>query len=307
MTKMIIQPSKHASALGAASVVATFCAGMAMAQSVPSGPLPYGVYDPYGDFSDASAVQIEHLFLPWEDVFLPSLQEADTYAKDRDRDLLVTIEPWTSTRDERNSPRVLQDGIASGGYDDTMRAVCGALGQLDSDMTIRWAQEMDDASGQFIWAGWEPGTYVAAYQRMTNICREEAPRAKYMWSPLGYENMDEYYPGDEYVDTVGLSVFGLQSWEEDILGKTQSFEDILGPRYERALKYNKPIVVAELGFAGDEEYIAAWEETVRSAETMARFPELAAAVYFNQTEVYPWPDGYGMPNWRLREEEVVTN
>ncbi len=288
---------------GAACLVAT----AAVAQSVPTGPVPYGVYDPYGDYSDTTAIQIEHLFLPWEDVFLPSLQEADTYAKERDRTLLVTIEPWTWTRDERNSPRVLQEGIASGGYDQTMRTVCNALGQLDSDMTIRWAQEMDDSSGQFIWAGWQPQTYIDAYHRMTDICREEAPEAKFMWSPLGYENMDDYYPGDDYVDVVGLSVFGLQSWEEDILGQQQTFADILGPRYERALEYDKPIMVAELGFAGDPGYVGMWESEVRSAETAEKFPELEAVVYFSQTEVYPWPDGYGKPNWRSRQEDVLSN
>lgn len=286
-----------AAALG----LGTFAAALAFpvgaaAQTVPPGSLPFGIYDPYGDYADVQGVDIEHLFLPWEDVLLSSLAEADTYVKERGRSLLVTIEPWTWTRDERNLPSVLRRGISSGEYDPTMRAVCAALSTMDTPMVIRWAQEMDDFSGQFIWAGWEPADYISAYKRMMGICREEVPKAQIMWSPLGYDNMADYYPGDEFVDMVGLSVFGLQAWEEAVLGEARSFEDIFGPRYERALQFDKPIMVAELGFVGDAAYVESWEEAVRSLGE--KYPELKGVVYFGQKEVYPWPDGYGLPDWR---------
>ena len=109
--------------------------------------------------------------------------------------------------------------------------------------------------------------------------------------------MQAYYPGDDVVDVVGLSVFGLQPWEEATLGAAQEFRDVLGPRYERATAFGKPVVVAELGFSGDAAYVASWENAVRQLEDV--FPELVAVVYFNQREVYPWPDGFGLPDWRI--------
>jgi beta-mannanase len=287
----------------AAATLAAFAANPAATQTLPPGPLPFGVYDPYGEFSDVKGVAIEHLFLPWEDVFLPSLAEAETYTKARNRTVLVTIEPWTWSRDARNSPRILQQGIADGTYDNTMRTVCAALATIDVPMTIRWAQEMDDASGQFIWAGWTPQTYIDAYRQMITICRVAAPKAKFMWSPLGRETMAEYYPGDDYVDVVGLSVFSLQPWEQATLGGAQSFDDIFAPRYQRALQFGKPIMIAELGYVGDLAHVTEWDDAVRATAT--KYPELAATVYFNQQEVYPWPDGFGLPNWR-RTENVLN-
>jgi endoglucanase len=144
---------KRASSLGVVSSLCALAFGTAApAQTVPPGDLPFGVYDPNGDFSELEGVSIEHLFLPWEDVLLPSLFEAENYAKERGRTLLVTIEPWTWSRDDRHSPTVLREGIQNGTYDATMQNVCSALGQLDIPMTIRWAQEMEDPSGQFIWS-----------------------------------------------------------------------------------------------------------------------------------------------------------
>ena len=286
----------------AALTLAAFAPPM---QAAPPGELPFGVYDPYGTFTDDADVQIEHLFLPWEDLFIDSLPTADEYARDRGREVLVTIEPWTWTRSARNSPGVLTRGISAGEYDGNMAAICNVLGGFESDVTVRWAQEMEDFSGQFIWAKWEPETYVAAYQRMMDICKTQAPDIKMMWSPLGYEDLEEYYPGDEYVDVVGLSVFGLQPWEKQILGGEQSAADILGPRMERVRQFNKPVMVAELGFSGDADYVEAWENSIRFLGE--QFPELTAVVYFNQTEVYPWPDGFGLPDWRVDYRTIIQS
>lgn len=277
-------------------------AGMALSLrpspgSVPPGTIPFGAFDPGGDFSDETDFLIEHLFLPWEDVALSSLLEADRYAMARNRALLVTLEPWTWTRGARNSPDRLRAGIAAGDYDTTMRSICEVLAQLNSPLTLRWGHEMDHPRGQFIWAGWDPADYIAAYRRMTDIARDTVPGINLMWSPLGDAEMAQYYPGDDHVDLTGLTVFGLQAWDRAKYGRDRSFEEVLGPRYERAIAFGKPIVVAELGYSGDADYVAAWDAQVRSMATS--FPALVGVVYFNHAEVYDWPDGFGRPDWRV--------
>lgn len=274
-------------------------AGGGQAQS-PEGDVPFGVYDPDGDFSADQNVTIEHLFLPWEDVFLDSLNDADAYALERNRALLVTVEPWTWSRSERNSARYLRNGIFSGAYDPNMQAICQILGTLRSPVTLRFMHEMDDLTGQFIWSGWDPEEYVAAYRRMVDVCKVDAPNITLMWSPLGNENMSAYYPGDNYADLVGLTVFGLQAWDQAKFNKDQTFDDIFAPRYARAAAFGKPVVVAELGYVGREGYVTDWASTVRV--TKAEYPSLVGVVYFNFPEVYPWPEGFGMPDWRVKNQ-----
>ncbi|MBL3607348.1 glycoside hydrolase family 26 protein [Rhodovulum sulfidophilum] len=301
----IAAPSLVAPRLAALSLAALSLATAAPAEPVeaPPGEMPFGVYDPDGAFADDPEVSIEHLFLPWEDVYLPSLIDADAYARARGRSVLATIEPWTWNRSERNTPDMLQEGIASGDYDRYMASICAVLNLFESPVTVRWAQEMEDDSGQFIWAGWDPATYKAAYRRMVDICRETAPEVAYMWSPLGEEGLEAYYPGDDYVDIVGLSVFGLQPWETAILGEEQSFRSILAPRYARVAAFGKPVVVAELGYSGQEDYVAKWTSEVR--QIFPEFPNLVAVIYFNQIEVYPWPDGYGLPDWKVGDRIIA--
>lgn len=263
----------------------------------------FGAYDPNGDFSDEANSKIEHLFLPWEDVDLSSLAVADQYALKRGRTLLITVEPWSWSVDWRSTSKELLEGILAGRYDRNMAAVCAKAATLKSSVTIRWAQEMDETDNQFTWAHWKPTEYTAAYRRMVRVCREHITSAKYMWSPKGNSGLAAFYPGSDVVDVIGLSVFGLQQYDQDKFGGERTFSQALAPGYRQVEAFGKPVVVAELGYAGDSAYVRNWAEN--ATRRYPEFPKLAAVVYFNDTEVYPWPQSYGLPDWRVTKH--VTN
>ncbi len=263
-------------------------------------PIQLGSYDPYGTFSKDGAVEIEHLFLPWEDVELDSMYQADQYAMARGRDLLITVEPWSWSQDWRLTQSDLRNAILQGRYDPNMNAICKIAGELKSNVTIRWGHEMEDTDNRFTWSGWNPADYIKAYRRMVDLCRKSAPNAKFMWSPKGLKSLKDYYPGDSYADSIGLSVFGLQKYDNDKFGRDRTFDELLKPGYECALEFNKPIVVAELGYVGNQNYVDKWKSMVTEVE--ANFPKLFAVVYFNDKEVHPWPEGYGTPDWRIENQ-----
>jgi beta-mannanase len=210
------------------SLVAALAAGLAvLAPAQSSGAAPdnrpivypnssaFGAYDPHADFTDDGNVKIEALFLPWQDVDLTTLRDADDYARQRGRDLLISVEPWTWSKTEHISPAALLQGILSGQYDGNIAAICDIAGKFRTPTTIRWAQEMEDPRMRFSWQGWTGEEYKAGYRRFVDHCRASAPRAKFMWSPKGLPGLDKYYPGDAYVDSIGLSVFGLQQYDLD--------------------------------------------------------------------------------------------
>lgn len=265
----------------------------------PAGGLVLGAYDPHGDFSSDTDVGIEHLFLPWEDVDLSTLAAGDEYARSRGRSILVTVEPWTWTENARITPTELLNGMMGGKYDSIIATICTAMGQFNMPTTIRWAQEMEDTVGRFTWAGWVPEDYIGAYRKFVTDCRVLAPNARFMWSPKGLDNLAEYYPGDDFVDDIGLSVFGLQKYDNDKFGRDRTFAELLKPGYDLVVQFNKPIYVAELGYVGDADYVADWANS--SLRPDPAFPELLGSVYFNDKEVWPWPDGYGLPDWRVTE------
>ena len=103
-------------------------------------------YDPYGDSADKTA-SIE--FLPWEDVDLATLPLADAYALQRNRSLLITIEPWTwseglAHHPERTARRHIERQVRRANMQHLQPG-----GTMKSPVTIRWAQEMEDKNGRF--------------------------------------------------------------------------------------------------------------------------------------------------------------
>lgn len=269
-----------------------------------AGGLLFGAYDPQGDFTNDPNSVIEHLFLPWEDVDLTSLAAADAYAQERGRTLLVTIEPWTWSHDRHITPDELREGIASGRYDGNIAAICSILKNFTTPTTVRFAHEMEDTSGRFIWANWKPEDYIAAYRKVVGECRDIAPNVAYMWSPKGELSLGAYYPGDDVVDVVGLSVFGLQAYDNYRWQRDMSFADLVRPGYGEAAKFGKPIYVAELGYSGEAAYVESWVKTV--LEKRDEFPLLMGVVYFNDRDVVAWPHGLGVPDWRVTSN-IVEN
>jgi beta-mannanase len=68
-----------------------------------------------------------------------------------------------------------------------------------------------------------PERYVDAWKRVRRIFGERgATNVLFLWSPL-YDNypkekwneVENYYPGDEYVDLVGCSLYNEGYWEEE--------------------------------------------------------------------------------------------
>jgi beta-mannanase len=259
--------------------------------------IKFGVYDPHGDFSEESRVSIEHIFMTWEDVDLSSLPAVDAYVRARGRTLMITVEPWSWASDWQLSPVELLLGIQAGAYDINIASVCSAISRLQSPINIRWAHEMEAVDGPFPWARWSPKDYIAAYRHFVTECRKQIPDAKYVWSPRGDQSLVEFYPGDDYVDVIGLSVFGYQAYDKKNFGGERTFEEVLEPGYRLVSGFGKPVVVAELGYEGDESYVARWAKA--AAAPHPQFPKLTAIIYFNDREVFAWPQNFGLPNWRI--------
>jgi beta-mannanase len=178
--------------------------------------------------------------------------------------------------------------------------VCGAVAAFPGKQWIRWGHEMEDPSDRYPWACNDPAGYVAAYRYFVETCGKIAREARFIWSPKGEKQLAAYYPGDAHVDMVGVAVWGLERWDHNHHGRPRSFADTFAEKYRRVAKFGKPVIIAELGIAGGNEYRSAWlSEITRSSMTHASFPLLTSIVYFNDQEPHFGPQGFGSPDWSL--------
>ncbi|HYF81354.1 MAG TPA: glycosyl hydrolase, partial [Symbiobacteriaceae bacterium] len=162
---------------------------------------------------------------------------------------------------------------------------------------LRFASEMNGN-----WTAWhEPqDLYRKAFQEVAGIMRTDAPNVAMVWSPnyVGDQDYHLYYPGDEFVDWVGINGYT----EAHFLGRldtSQKDADIFyqGKRTNPLDKFRaiyneysprKPIMISETGFgwANRSPYV---DESAWAAEAMERFygylplvfPRIKAVAYFN--------------------------
>ena len=143
--------------------------------------------------------------------------------------------------------------VISGSYDAKLIETFGYLNTLSCPVFVRIGGEVNVWGNQA-----KPADFIAAYQHVVNIARSQAPRAM-VFSPncssANKVDMDIYYPGDQYVDWVGVSLY-YDRWHRS--GDTQRDEFYGVGAYGDALLniqqvvnlsrlHHKPVIVTEGG------------------------------------------------------------
>jgi len=137
------------------------------------------------------------------------------------------------------------------------------------------------------WSGGDPQSYISAYRRVKDIFgKEGANNAIWLWSPAGEYNAIFFYPGDNYVDMVGVTILSDPIWDESLLGiQNPTFEQYLKRRLWIGNYFNKPIVVSEAGVSDpDPEVKKQWLTEAKSV--ISNLPNIRALVYFNDTNLH---------------------
>jgi beta-mannanase len=260
-------------------------------------PIKLGMYDPNLVYDTFEHLAVDHYFVSLTEtenlstVRLNKLEESNQ----KNRWPLVTVEPWK--KQGLDSNLVLED-IISGKYDTDIKNTCEVFQDYNKPLFIRFGHEMERVTGRYPWAVQNSTHYIDAYHYFVSYCKKIYTQGFYVWSPAGDHGLDSYYPGDEFVDYVGLSVYGLEKFDRDIYGYMRSFEDNFGEKYNRVKKYNKPVIIAEIGISGTPAFQKKWLK--EGLENSDQFPLLKIVVYFNSKDNEgAWGKEYGIPDWRI--------
>ena len=265
----------------------------------------YGVYDPRSTgngqkaFSDAKGVAIEHVFISWLTPHLTSdqstLEEIGRYAQERQRWLMITVEPHPDVSKSGEGGYLHQ--VAVGTYDPIIAQTCNQIGELGVPVFIRWGHEMEPPQVSYPWASQPPEDYIAAYRRFVTQCRHLVREGYYVWSPIGFSGLADYWPGKQYADYVGVTLLTSSILTQQRLGHALFFLDRFTPLYQLVAPFDRPIMIAELGIAGEPADQQEWLNSLfRNLES---FPQLKTVVYFNAVSQIAWSEENHFPDWRI--------
>lgn len=134
--------------------------------------------------------------------------------------------------------------IGNGNLDANIDKMAELLRDCGHPVFLRIGYEFDSD-----WAGYEPNAFKKAFQRIASRMRDKSvENVAFVWHSWGFQHsfgqssITPWYPGDEYVDWVGVSLF--PGWD------AASIQASAGARREIgsfAKEHGKPLMIAEAG------------------------------------------------------------
>ena len=160
------------------------------------------------------------VFVNWENSDISKLVED---ANDKFEGLYLTWEPWKPVQSKLGieAQREVQErytnrSIASGLHDEYITQTAKALSSFDGPVFLRFAHEMN--GNWYPWSS-DPDGYIASWQHIHDIFQEmEVSNVKFVFAPNAslyqsdidwLDNVSSYYPGDSYVDVIGITTINF--------------------------------------------------------------------------------------------------
>ncbi len=218
----------------------------------------------------------------------------------------IPLFSWSSRDDLNKDPHFRSSVVTSGTYDSYIRQFALDAKAWGHPFFLRFDWEMNGwwypwAEGKLgtsatIFNGNHPGDYVAMWRHVHNIFTQVgATNVTWVWcinqmsatSASQQLPLAQIYPGDDYVDWVGMDNYNRYAgWESFQTMNTGSGTHWLLNTYQSLLDLapSKPIMLAEFGSKedkNDDQRKADWLTEALTVQLPANFPKIKAIVYFN--------------------------
>jgi beta-mannanase len=201
---------------------------------------------------------------------------------------LIVWEPWQPNHGA-NQAQYRLSTIAQGGFDQYVRSFADQARDYRGPLFLEPMHEMNGT--WYPWGGTVNGNtvadYIAAWRHLHDVFRAEgASNVTWVWTinrdtvPETAANQpQEYWPGPDYVDWVGLDAY---NWGSSPTTAWNSVTKVLGARVALLQSYEKPIIVAETACAEPGGDKAAWISDLFGELTGDYRGVIDAAVWFNE-------------------------
>lgn len=177
----------------------------------------------------------------------------------------LTWEPMTMS--DQGEKMIPYEDILAGQYDHYISSMADQIKLWEKPLIIRFAQEMNIS--RYHWGTEKdnfgsdsPGIYIKMFQYVTKLFKnKKADNVLWAFCPNvdsipneAWNTAKKYYPGDEFVDILGMDGYNWNINEELAAERKQSwvshgrsFEQIFHPLFKelKSIDSNKPIVVFE--------------------------------------------------------------
>ena len=188
------------------------------------------------------------------------------------------------------------DAIIAGKFDADLRQWAAGARKFAAPMLVEWGTE---CNGQwFAWNGrWNggsagPAKFIQAWRHIVKLMRDAGcGNITWVWHvdsndvpDVTWNRLENYYPGDDWVDWIALSAYGPQKpADRDAPERLRAMLDAACPRID-VLAPKKPLILAEFGCTRHHPKITAdaWANDALTDLLSARWPRIAGFCWWNE-------------------------
>lgn len=204
----------------------------------------------------------------------------------------IVWEPWLWSDKEK----IKLANILSGEWDEHIRSWAREIKKWGSPIFIRWGHEFNIEG--YPWGivnnGRDPLKYVMAYRHVHDIFKKEgAVNAKWVWCPMNqswpperWNDLHLAYPGDEYVDWIGIDGYNWGTVQEWSLW--QNFKELFRDAARQLWRKHpsKPIMIAEFSSAEKGGDKGKWISEITGY--LHKMPYIKAIIWFDHKKETDW-------------------
>lgn len=184
--------------------------------------------------------------------------------------------------------------LLDGYYDEFLDAYIKDIADFGHPVLFRFANEMNGDWCEY--SGYQMSLDTELFREMYKYVysffeKHNADNVIWVWNPNGKSfpnfnwNMEEmYYPGDEYVDVLGLTFYNTGNFYE---GETWiEFKDLYKPLYETSMKkYDMPFMITEFSCARAGGSKEEWTKTMLSE--IGDYENIKVAIWWHGADRTP--------------------
>ncbi|MDO5708416.1 MAG: glycosyl hydrolase, partial [Andreesenia angusta] len=233
-------------------------------------------------------------------------------AKENNRVIQLTLSTFEGGPNiEGQEDRTLD--ILTGKYDDFLKEYADNFKKHEEPIMLRINNEMngDWVSYCTHHLGKDPDLYIDAFRYIHDFFdKEGVDNLIYIFNPneksfpdLSHNKYLAYYPGDEYVDIIGLTAYNTGNFYEG--EEWRSFDEAYKPLYqEYEERFSQPFMITEFSSSSIGGDKAAWFRDM--FDSMKNYPKIKIAVLWNSAD---WDEKDGekiasRPYWIEENDEV---
>lgn len=263
--------------------------------------MQFGVFDPRGEFDDDSELKLRHVYVSWADFDAAELYARAKKIEMRGGNLLLTIEPWPINEDKVN----LLSSITGSKYNDVIDELAGVLSKLRGPVYVSWGHEMDqDLTERYAWSGRDPKAFTAAYRHVVDRMREKvSTELHWIWAGVLKQGSLRYWPGDEYVDFVGMPIYSFPVFDQRTYGYIRDFRHTFEEKSAIVKDLGKPLFITEMGVSGSPDFESFWLH--QAFMSLPDYPEIAGILFFYAKDTEgAWGSDLPTPDWHVHPESI---